>query len=81
MCAGKKKKWGLSVLVLLLPCAATFGLGTWQLYRRNEKVWHYVMSFAKSSNDRNRIDFCWSLALEALILFDYFQENIYTEHI
>jgi surfeit locus 1 family protein len=36
--AGKKKKWGLSVLVLLLPCAATFGLGTWQLYRRNKKI-------------------------------------------
>ncbi len=42
VCAGKKKKWGLSVLVLLLPCAATFGLGTWQLYRRNKKVWQYV---------------------------------------
>jgi surfeit locus 1 family protein len=38
VCAGKKKKWGLSVLVLLLPCAATFGLGTWQLYRRNKKI-------------------------------------------
>jgi cytochrome oxidase assembly protein ShyY1 len=26
------------VLVLLLPCAATFGLGTWQLVRREKKV-------------------------------------------
>ena len=32
------KKWGLSVLVLILPCAATFGLGSWQLVRREKKV-------------------------------------------
>lgn len=32
------KKWGLSVLVLLVPCAATFGLGSWQLIRREKKI-------------------------------------------
>ncbi|KAG0617201.1 hypothetical protein M758_5G172400 [Ceratodon purpureus] len=32
------KKWGLSVLVLILPCAATFGLGSWQLVRREKKI-------------------------------------------
>ena len=37
------KKWGLSVLVLILPCAATFGLGSWQLVRREKKVWIVTM--------------------------------------
>ncbi|KAJ7565800.1 hypothetical protein O6H91_02G075900 [Diphasiastrum complanatum] len=35
---GAREKWRFSVLVLFLPCAATFGLGTWQLFRRQWKI-------------------------------------------
>ncbi|CAM6102169.1 unnamed protein product [Calypogeia fissa] len=32
------KKWRFSAIILFLPCAATFGLGTWQLFRRQWKI-------------------------------------------
>lgn len=34
----KPKGWGWSRLVLFIPGVATFGLGTWQLFRREEKI-------------------------------------------
>ncbi|XP_059455713.1 surfeit locus protein 1 [Corylus avellana] len=35
---GNERRWGWSKLLLFLPGALTFGLGTWQIFRRQDKI-------------------------------------------
>jgi surfeit locus 1 family protein len=46
---GNERRWGWSKLLLFLPGAITFGLGTWQIFRRQDKVTYtqvHTLTFA-----------------------------------
>lgn len=46
---GNERRWGWSKLLLFLPGALTFGLGTWQIFRRQDKVTYthvHTLAFA-----------------------------------